>query len=162
MSHHRLPRFAPACAKAWRRSPGVSTSAAYWRTLLRSSSSLRNCSPTVAGGGGAGASPLRRGPRTPGPHRAILRCLEQAGKADPESVRQAHHAAHRKVLHSQLDTLQIVCLESEPLREGLLRPPALASELGNSAADVLESTIGVELPHAPTVDLRLDLKHCVL
>jgi hypothetical protein len=65
-------------------------------------------------------------------------------------------------LHTQLDALKIVRLNAKPFGELFLRPPTIRPNFGNSSADILERSIGVELSHAPTVPLRPLSKHCVV
>ncbi len=108
------------------------------------------------------APPQSRGPRPTGPYGANARGFEQRAESDPEFIGQPHQASHREVLHSELDSLQVVGLEPEPFRKRFLSPTVLPSQLGHAAADVLERTFRIELSHAQTVDLPCRLKHCVV
>lgn len=105
---------------------------------------------------------LLRRPRAPWPHGATPRRFEELPESDAQGVREPHEAAHREVLHSELDALQVVRLQAEALSKILLGPSAFVSKLGEPPADVFERAIRIEPPHPSTVDLRRALKHCVV
>ena len=75
-------------------------------------------------------------------------------------VGKPHEGADRKILHPELDALQVIGRDRELLGELLLREPALSPQLRDLATDVLDDSVSVELRHLPTLRCCALSKHC--